>query len=404
MAFQRLYPQSESLRPWPYPFEAGLSIANDAEFMSFEFYDVLLRYLNTDEQTPLGKGIRLPFSTSVFFYSVPEYNFSYFDGAEVDGPTTQRANAILDGIRSGWIDTLHAYGDFDGVGGFTRDHAQRIQSELESNGLNVPVFTNHGGVENRQNVGKDAAYHQGDVVGSSAYHTDLFESLGVRYVWTDSLVTAMQPKQAERGGLFSRFWRKPSSAKAMEVSQTRLFQSNVLQDGSPQKGFLRFRSTGVNAPNLSSFKYQLEQLDWAGMYQQNGACVIYQHLGVLHRINGQCTAASIKDLQERPEALLSPFHFLKSEMQQGKLWVARLADFLNYCEVLESLLCKSDTQGTIHLSSTENWSVKQLAGVTLYVDVRGPISVIYGGQPLAYVANGPDGTGRYSVTLTGEEA
>src|SRR5207245_1300214 len=154
-------------------------------------------------------------------------------------------------LQSGWIDTNHAYGDFDGSGGFTREHAVACYEELGRLGVQLRVFTNHGSAANIQNVGKDADYHQGDNPRSAAYHADLMRANGIEYLWTDSLVVA----RPRRFSYLSR-WPKKSS----------LLSESELQDGTRWKSFMRFRSTGINAPNLSSVGHQLNQINLEYFY------------------------------------------------------------------------------------------------------------------------------------------
>jgi hypothetical protein len=184
---------AELVRALPYPYKAGVAISNDAEFMSSEFFEGLMAFLNSTGQTPLGRGLGLEVTSSAFFYSAHPYSFSYFEGAAVGGGKAPFAARMEEYLRAGWIDTLHAYGDFDGVGGFQRAHAERTFDALARMGVTLPIYTNHGDSANVQNIGGDAAYHLGDIPGTPAYHTDLLKTHGARYIWTDSAITGEPP-------------------------------------------------------------------------------------------------------------------------------------------------------------------------------------------------------------------
>jgi len=395
--YQLLETKGELVRRWPYPYTAGLSISNDIEYMSLEFFQVLMEFLNTENETSLGKGVGLSISSSVFFFNFRDYNFSYFDGLAPDAPNSQNAHVIRDYIESGWIDTIHAYGDFDWVGGFCREHAERVLVELSQYGLRVPIFTNHGTVDNVQNIGMDVGYHQGDVLGGEAYHADLLSSMGIKYVWTDSLVTwrELDKTRLEKvKGLAKgvRNWVKGIKNR----DDTQLIQDVPLNDGSFVKGFLRFRSTGDNAPNFTSLPYQINQINWDQFYADQGAIILYQHLGVLERLARQCTQASVESIMSGRQYLLSPFYFLQDQMRLGKLWVPVLSELLTYVDMVNSVLIKRDKDIYEICFREGEYSIW---GLTVYIDSLKPVKLVCGGEEIQYRFNGPDETGRYSVTV-----
>jgi hypothetical protein len=59
-----------TLRRYPYPYRAALALSNDAEFLTPRAFWDLHRFLNTNEETPLGPGLDLPVTDSAFMYSV----------------------------------------------------------------------------------------------------------------------------------------------------------------------------------------------------------------------------------------------------------------------------------------------------------------------------------------------
>lgn len=393
------------LRSWPYPFQAGLTISNDAEFMSLEFFEELMAFLNTENQTTLGQGLGIEVTSSVFHFSPNSYNFSIFDGALPDAQLSQNAHRIDEYLRAGWIDTLHAYGDFDHVGGFERAHAVRCVEHLKKIGVSVNVFTNHGGIQNIQNVGRDASYHRGDHKGHSAYHTDLWKEMGIRYVWTDSMVThRLKPLSLTIRQRLSSVRRSLTRNRAAEYFKTQdsgVLKTVQLNDELHVDAFRRFRGTEVNAPNLSSWAYQLAQIPWQEFYRNCEGLVLYQHFGVLHRINGRCTAATIQAIKERPEVYIAPFRFLAREYKEGRLWVAGCARFLNYLKMRDEIKFICGEDGFVRLQLNESFLNPQVAlqGLTIYIDPTNFRGLLFRGAEIPVQFNGPDYTGRYSVTV-----
>lgn len=387
-------PRDRAVRPLPFPYRGALAISNDAEFLRMDFFEALMRFLNTRDSTPLGPGLGLRVTSSLFFHSAQPYNDTYFDGAAADAPPSRHAARYDEFLRSGLIDTIHAYGDFDGTGGCTRAHAEAAFRALEKVGVRLPVFSNHGSRDNVQNIGTDADYHRGDHPGDAAYHADLLASHGVRYVWTDSLVIAESGPTGWRGAW--RRWRRPPPSELLTTSR--------LTDGSTFLGFRRFRGTGACAPNFSSLGAQVAQFDWPAMYDRWGASVMYQHLGVLQRSGGVCEPATIDALRRRPDVYLAPFRVLQAQQDAGRLWVCGCADLLRYVEMVRDVTVRRDAAAdtlTLEFPRPVPEPAVFFAGLTLAADPGRPLRVTFGGRDLPVAWNGPDAAGGgYSVTVT----
>jgi hypothetical protein len=82
------------VRRWPYPFRAAISISNDIDFCEFDFFETLMRYLNTRRASPFGIGLGLEVTSSFFFYSPRGRQFSYYDGLEIGAPRSCHAERI----------------------------------------------------------------------------------------------------------------------------------------------------------------------------------------------------------------------------------------------------------------------------------------------------------------------
>ena len=380
---------AELIRKIPYPYLAGLSISNDAEYMSERFLEDLMPFINTTNNTALGSGLGLEVTNSIFFYTAHPYSFSYFSSAEVKSKKSLFSRRIDEYLQSGWIDTIHAFGDFDKVGGFVRAHAEKVFETLAKLNVRLQVYTNHGDSLNHQNIGGDANYHKGDVIGSSCYHSDLLQQNGMKFIWTDTAVDHIAKKKPTFNLPFTRKNPQP------------LLEPWKLQDGNTLTRFKRFRGTGSNAPNLSSLGYQISQIDIQNLYATKGLAIIYQHLGVLYRANGKCYPASLEDLQKRPEVYLAPWYLLSRESKEGRLWIAGLSRFLNYAEMIQNVEINKIGTDTIKLIC--NHDVKDptdyFQGLTIYIDTNSTPKIMYKEKmmPLAY--NGPDETGKYSISI-----
>jgi len=385
-------PADPAVRPLPFPFRGALALSNDAEYLQWDFFEALMRFLNTRTETPFGPGLGLRVTSSMFFFSAPAYNFSYFSGPEVGAPRSRVADRLEEYMRAGLIDTIHAYGDFDGTGGCTRGHAVSALRAIEELGLRLEVFSNHGSTDNVQNIGRDAAYHCGDRPGHAAYHADLLTRHGVKYVWTDSLVTP----PADGGG-----WR--DTWRRVGRRHPEILASTLLNDDQVFLGFRRLRGTGANAPNLSSLHAQIGQIGWQEMYATWGATFVYQHLGVLQRTAGVCEAATIERVRARPELYLAPFHRLHREHQEGRLWVCGCAELLRYLDMIRSVRVRDRPKvGEFELEFPQLVAEPAtfFAGLTLTADPRRNATVVYRGRALPITWNGPDAAdGAYSVTV-----
>lgn len=392
--FKSIIPLDYQVRPLPYPFLGAVSISNDIEFFDFDIFEILLKFLNTKEQTPLGIGLGLEVTSSFFFYSAHPYTFSYFRGIDLSAKLSHVAARINDYLCSGWIDTNHAYGDFDFVGGFTRKHALKCYETLSKLGVTLKTFTNHGSKENIQNIGKDASYHGGDLEASPAYHADLMKQHGVRYIWTDSLIDKKENQKSRTlKKAIKHFFKKDSQPKE-------ILQDSVLQDNSCFKGFRRFRSTGANAPNFSSLGYQIKQINWKDFYSKNGAMIFYQHLGVLYRAGGKCYSTTLEALNSRSDVFLAPFYFLEQEHKLGNLWVCGLTKFLNYLEMIKAVKVQAneDNYNILYPEKIEEPEIF-FQGLTIYTNPQKPIRIYYRDREIPIWHNGPDCTGKYSVTI-----
>ncbi len=397
----KLRVEEPEFRRWPYPYRAAASISNDADFCSFAFFEAFMHYCNTRQTTPFGEGLGIEVTSSFFGFSPPGRQFSYFDGLAPDAPPSGTAPRLAEYLRSGWIDANHAFGDFDGLGGFQRAHAERFYEELHRVGGDVRVFINHGDEYNHQCIGPGTPHHRGDAAGAPEYHTDLI-NIGPWFVTTsvhsighvdESPPPASDLREPRRGFLRG----KP----LFRDEANRLLRPYLLQDGREVTAFMRLRGTGYNAPNLGSLTYQTSIIDFDELYTDEGVVVLYQHWGVLHRARRRCHPATIREASARPELWVG-LKRLAVEANAGKLWVAGLQRLLDYVVMIENTSVMPQTNpGEFNLASAVPVADpgRFFQGLTLYADPAVDARIKFEGRPLLLQFNGPDHTGRYSISV-----
>ena len=186
-----------ALRPHPFPFQASLALTSDIDGCAPEAFEAIHKFLNTVEETPMGRGLGLDVGDSFWFFCAnptAQAPLTYFEGLG-ERPTAW-APRIREWIRLGWIDCLHTYGDFELAGGFRREMAERALAELRRQGLSLSVWVNHGGpFHNLQGVGhlrrlgdlpvyRSPNGHEQPVL---EYHSDLMVNAGIRFCWIQEL-------------------------------------------------------------------------------------------------------------------------------------------------------------------------------------------------------------------------
>jgi hypothetical protein len=388
-----LKPAHRDVRPLPYPFQGAIAISSDPDWQSFAYFDALTEFLCTRRTTRLGTGLGLGFGGSLFFFSAHRESFAYFDGPAADAPPGPHAARLDAYLAAGLIDTNHAYGDFDRVGGFTRAHAERTVELLTRAGVRLDVYVNHGDEANAQNIGPGYTHHFGDVPGHPAYHADLLARQGIRWVWPTGRFLNEPLKRAHAGF--------PQWLETRRGYPATMFEPVTLQDGSRFGGVHRFRGTGENAPNLSSLGNQIDQIDFDAFYRARSVCVLYQHLGVRDRVGRKLAAASIEAMLAAPELYIAPFRRLAQEQDRGRLWVPGTGRLLRYANVVANAVPRVDAAtGRINLDLPPDIvPAHDLAGLTIYIDTAKTPSLFCGDTEIALRMNGPDETGRYSATV-----
>lgn len=174
------YPgQGITLRPFPYPYRAGLAFAGDVEGIdTAEEFLFIQRYLCTDEETHLGEGLGLEVGSGFRFYDFTgTSSFTLFD---TSGKLTETAPLIRDFISFGFIDILNGYGDpADSV--FKFELVEKALEFLKVESLEVPIWINLRQSDCPHCIGT-LPNQCGDDSESPYYHADFLPQIGVKYI------------------------------------------------------------------------------------------------------------------------------------------------------------------------------------------------------------------------------
>ena len=347
---------SPKLRKFPYPYKAMLTICSDCDNTTVEAFERVHRFLNTREETQFGKGLGLDVSDSFFVYHGTDYFqnddvMTYCEGTDPD--TLKSAALIKKYYDCGWIDSIHAFGDFSRSTGslFQRALATRAWELLDAAGIAPAVWIDHGTYTNVQNFGSygvsgSTSYQSGDDPASQFYHTDMTLSRNIRYVW------------------FNR--HSPVFGQDFPLSP------RALRDGQTVWSFIRYSCELVGSeidwtwrPNRLRDQLTAERLD---TLEANGHYVIV----------GQHLTMADEEFQPGPEDIAALRMLAERHHESRTVMVSRTSRMLEYAVTQKYLTYQvSEHNGItgIRIVSVEDPvtgprvpSREELSGVTFYCD------------------------------------
>lgn len=388
------------IRKFPYPYEAMLSICSDLdETPDRETYFAIARFLNTDRQTPMGKGVGLEVGNTVYF-DMPPGQFSYWN---TDDTGRSMIHAC---IRSGHIDCLHSYGDHAA----RRAHAEKAIDALVRADCKLEVWVDHATAPT--NFGSDIMYGQGDIRGAEAYHADLSCELGIRFVWMGRVTSVIgQDSQRSLRGLWNNadkagslqtiakecakglLARMGSGKYAMHRNNV-LMRKTSLRDGRTMHEFMRCNphwkgvSSGDTADGIAEV---LTPRVLDRLVERQAVCILYTHLG---KIAG-------REVPFRPDTI-EAFRRLADYYSSGKILVTTTSRLLKYNLALKELSGSSGVENgrfTVRLQTQRPRDLEGL-GLTLYAPDPESTAVMVNDQEVGGLRiNPPDSTGRRSVSF-----
>jgi hypothetical protein len=395
------------LRKFPYPYKAALAIANDIDnTTSLSIFLEVMKYLNTDSMTELGRGLNLEVGSGFWFFNAtPTPQLSYYEGKSAI--RTDFANFCRTLWRSGHVDILHTYGDFD-EGGFKRQFAEQSINELEKYGASVKVWINHGNKNNLQNLGR-FEFQEGASPESRAYHFDLLESYGIRFIWSGRMTHVIgQNAEPTYNVKLTNFAQKLlSKTKYRHLRQpffdfeNRLVMKTTLHDASEVWDFVRFvnrfgieRSQGVYGLIRQTYPSIIKRL-----ISNSGHSVLYTHM-----------CEGVSNFENLPRKLISNLEFISKMYHEGNLLVTTTSRLLQYNEVYDNIVWHMDKKNGITrieicpnmniLGAKLKLSEDMLQGITFYCDDPHKTTIFFDNKSVKMQRNSKDLTGKYSVTIS----
>ncbi len=325
------------LLDFPPPYSAMLAISNDIDGTTLEEFREIHRFINTEEQTRMGRGVGLDFANSFWFFNFNDTDahidaeetatvrdqLSYFRPGEAE--ESEVAAEIRHYIRAGWIDTLHSWGDFSRADVeepvFRREHAHQAIAELKAHDLQVRVWSNHGNKANIQNFGLGegfAEYQEGDVPDSSGYHTDLTLQHGIQFVW--------------------------NSQGSAEVGGEELIFPIELRDGRTVWGFDRYTHTVSDGEidwlwGVHDLHHQLSEENLREIADRGWYSIVANHLG--NRLADDTL----------PDSAVGALQRLRRHQDEGDILVARTSRLLQYHRVRDHVhyTARRDADDVVHI-------------------------------------------------------
>ena len=359
-------PLEVSRRKFPYPYRAMLAISSDIDGATAQAEREYLRFLNTYEVTVNGPGLGLDFADSFWMFDATNGSaVSYWQGT--DSTTEADAEAIRRYIAAGWIDTIHTYGNFSSVGGFTRLYAEQAIEEWQRQGIELKVWVHHGDANNVQNFsGGQHEYMHGDMPGDPAYHTDLLLDYGVEFAWG-------YPENRN------------------EFGHDSMIYPLTLLDGQTVWAFPRYISRAPDwHPTGLHLELSTDNLD--GLVSAEQYSIVVNHLGF--------------QAEQLPAEAIAALQGLRGYQDRGEILVTRTSRLLEYNRSTEHLSYQAERRGTdvdIRISSVEDIvfgtfvpGLDQVRGVTFYADDPASTRVFLGESELdpgELQCNPTDGTG-----------
>jgi hypothetical protein len=367
-----------SLRKYPYPYRAMLAICSDLdETPNKDIYFETARYLNTTEETFLGKGVGLEVGNTIYF-DMPKHNFSY---TNTDDEGRQKIHKL---IESGHIDCLHSFGDFVN----DRTSIEKYWRAIQSGDRKIEVWVDHA--QAPTNLDNDIMQGQGAEIGKPAYHSDLTVQSGMLpFIWKGR-VTSCVAQNAKRSyqALFNKsqikaslktitlefikgwFARLGNEKYAMHKKNNVLRESKLV-DGTKINEFMRCNPAwgGVSCfDQARGIHHVLTEKMLSTLVKKEGCSVLYSHLGKVYSVAKPFTNET-----------LQAFELLASYQNKKQILTATTRRLLGYNRTVYKLSFSVkvvDRETHIYLSTEYNgedlhgltWYVEQPKKVRLYIN------------------------------------
>jgi len=386
------------VRKTPYPYRSMLAVCSDLdETPDRHVYFETLRFLNTNQETPMGPGLSLETGNTIYF-NMPPDQFSYWNTDDLG------RHIILNLMNSGHIDCLHSYGDLAA----SRADAEKAVNEMSRRNCRLEVWIDHSVAPT--NFGPDIMRGQGDIPGSRAYHADITCGFGIRFVWLGRVTSVIGQDSARSLKGIWNMANIPASFKTVlkELLKgtlavfgkdkyamhgpNRVIRETRLRDGRPVYEFLRCNphykgvSSGETADGIAEV---LAPKFLNRLVQTEGICILYTHLG---KVSNRAVPIS--------HASAGAFRRLAEYYARGKILVATTRRILNYCLMKKDLRLSQTLKDGCTAIDIENPHPNSLDGLTLYCDLPKKTRITVNGREAGGLRlNPPDHTGRPSISF-----
>ncbi|MEA2030309.1 MAG: hypothetical protein U9N55_01770 [candidate division Zixibacteria bacterium] len=411
-----------TIRKFPYPYRAALSICSDIDrTTSIDKFLDIQKFLNLDRETAYGLGLNLDIGNSFWFYNQyyqeqialhsndslseeitkfdPNLGISLFIGTS--DSLWSYADTLISLIRSGHLDCLHSYGHFH-KGGFNRDLCIQAIDLFKRESLTVDVFVNHGAEENQNNIG-EASWFLGDNLGTDTYHTDMSVSMGIKFIWRGHVTHCIG-----QNGCFSivnlakqgyEFIQDIMYKEQNYHHDNKLVHVYKLDDNQKVFEFVRYNNQfgKYSIAHEEYIAHQLGQDQINDLVDKKGYMIFYTHLGT----NPHQPYLSL--------STVGALRHIKEKYDRGELLVATTSQLLNYYVHQKYLYWREENwNGNLHIiidsitNEVEGSYVpceKDLAGVTFYVPEDCKVVLSINDNPIPFVRNAKDQTGKESISI-----
>lgn len=389
-----------TMRKYPFPYKSMLAICSDLdETPNKEVYFEIMKYLNTSDQTVLGKGVDLEVGNTIYF-DMPKDQFSYTNTDQVG----QREIHKL--IDSGHIDCLHSFGDFT----TSREKIEFYWNKIQSGNRKLEVWIDHA--QAITNFDSDIMKGAGAYISHQAYHADLSVDSGVlQFIWKGRVTSVIAQNVSKKYlNIINPQYLLPSLKTIFkELAKTALaalgnkkyemhlknevMRKTELINGSPITEFMRSNPAyrGVSVfDNARSIHNVLTEHVLSELVKNSGCSIFYTHLGKINTVD-------------------EPF------LPQTKEAFERLARYSNHHEILVTTTRKllgydrstkhctffvSQEKHTQNIYLTTEFCLEDLQGLTWYVDNPKATRLFINGKHVENCQLNPeDHTGRKSISI-----
>ena len=393
-----------SLRKFPFPYRCALAISSDIDnASSLKNFVQFMEFLNTKRQTKYGTGLDLEIGNSFWFFNGSESSqLSYFEG--LTNTETKMAPIIRSYLKSGHIDSLHSWGNFD-QGGFNRNYAERCMEICDKYNLKIPVWINHGIGLNHQKIG-DYPDMYGDDPNHSSYHSDILIKIGCEFAWTGKTTHIIGQNANKNISVLTKEFIQwiLKRTKYRNVKDpiydngNDLFNPLFLRDGNKIWEFTRYINAWGNAGilDLNEFADQIQPRVLKRLILNEGIMILYTHFN--ENLFNSISTNLYKNLKLLCDFTIQNDIFITTTARLLKFW--ELSNFISY----DIRNVGKNTIITLNENLHTSLGIKpieniHLQGLTFYIGLSGSYSIVFKGEVLNTIINPPDETGKKSITI-----